>query len=331
VPFVVESPVWVDRLLTVILAMSLIVLIFWQKKFVFITAISSLMLLVLFDQIRLQPWVYQYFLLLVILALGADDETNQTIGLTQIIIAGLYFWSGLQKLNFTFSHETLPKLLEPWQLPFVVIGILIALIETLIGIGLFFRRTRNLAVYSAIAMHITILTLLIAKNYNQIVWFWNATLMIAVFIVFWKNENSIKEMLKSKLTFAKSITFAAVLLPILSFAGLWDMYLSGALYSGNVEVAVIRLDKNIVEKLPPKAQSVVFQTKTTGENMLPLFEWAIAEINAPVYPEQRVFRQIFQRICGLDKEAELIIKMRPAIWDGSYQIKRNKCAELEKP
>jgi hypothetical protein len=119
----------------------------------------------------------------------------------------------------------------------------------------------------------------------------------------------------------------------LSFFGLWDMYLSGALYSGNVEIAVIRINAQTLEKLPPKARESVFQTKSAEEKMLPLFEWALAEMNVPVYPEKRVFRQVGAEVCKLasDKnQVELIIKERPAILDGSFKVKRITCAELEK-
>lgn len=351
VPMFIESPVLVDRLLTIILIISLLSIMFsLQLKFFSVTAISSLVLLTLFDQMRLQPWVYQYLLLLIILTLHQwqrEDESvsNQTLGLAQLIIAGLYFWSGLQKLNFTFSHESLPMLLEPLQsilpanTPFVWLGISIALLETFVGVGLLFRKTRNLSVCFAVVMHGIILALLIAKNYNSIVWIWNATLVVIVVIVFWKNDVSIRQLFITsnsnswKIITAKVITIVSLLLPILSFADLWDMYLSGALYSGNVEVGVVKIDDAAFEKLPPKARETVFRTKSTNEQMLPLFEWAIAELNVPAYPQQRVFKKVALDVCRIatDKtRMELIIKERPAIFNGSYKVTRISCSELEK-
>ena len=293
---------------------------------------------------RLQPWVYQYFLLLVIIALNDESDSSQTLGLAQIIVAGLYFWSGVQKLNFTFSHETLPVLLAPLkdflplEMPFVFLGISIALTESLIGIGLFFRRTRNLSVVLAVVMHAVILALLILKNYNHIVWIWNAALIAMVVILFWKSDVSIRRTFtvshsKSwKTISAKFIVIAALLLPVLSFAGWWDSYLSGALYSGNTAVGVVRINDALYEKLPPKAQKSVFQTKS-GEKILPFVEWAIAEFNVPAYPAQRVFKQSAGEVCRLtnDKNGiELIIKQRPAILDGSFELSRISCEELEK-
>jgi hypothetical protein len=349
VPVWIESPIFFDRLLTFVFVVSLFLTMFFQRlKIVVISAISSLVWLMFFDQIRLQPWVHQYLLLLIIFAFQTKDEkdSSETLGSAQIIIAGLYFWSGVQKLNFTFSHETLPILLEPLQsifpsirFPFVLIGITIALIEILIGGGLLFRKARNVSVVSALAMHIGILTILVAKNYNQIVWIWNLFLIAAVVIVFWKNDASVKQIItfagekERKISAAKIIALASVLLPVLSFFGVWDAYLSGALYSGNTAVGVVRINDNLYEKLPPKARESVFKTKNGGEKMLPLLEWSLAELNVPAYPAQRVFEKVTGEICKLaddQTQVELIVKERPAILDGKYNLTRTNCEKLGK-
>lgn len=329
-----------------ILVVSLVLIIFLHRPQIFLLlAIFSIILLSFFDQLHLQPWVYQYLLLFVVFWRhdweNADERANnQTLGLAQIIIGGLYFWSGVQKMNFTFSHELLPNLLIPLEnlfpsiwLPFGFLGIAIPVTESLIGCGLFFRKTRNAAVCLAVLMHTFVLSLLIAKNYNSIVWIWNLILILAVVFAFWQTSVSFRETIAGgKFTPVKIIVFAGVLLPILSFFGWWDMFLSGALYSGNVEIPVVRINEEAFEKLPPTAKAVVFQTKTTGEKMLPLFEWSIADTNAPVYLEQRVFRQVTLGICKLaaDKnQIELIIRERPAILDGNYKVTRIGCRQIE--
>lgn len=342
-----ESFVWYfEWFFSSILVISLLLIIFLRRPKIFLAvAISSLVLLSLFDQLHLQPWVYQYLLIFAVFwrhDWQTEDESavNQTLGLAQIIIAGLYVWSGVQKMNFTFSHELLPSLLAPLQnlfpsiqLLFVFLGIAIPVTESLVGCGLLFRRTRNLAVCLAILMHSFILSLLIAKDYNSIVWIWNFTLIFAVVFAFWQNSVSLREtIINRKFTPVKLIVFASVLLPILSFFGWWDLFLSGALYAGNVEIPVIRINEEVFEKLPPTAQSTVFQTKTTGEKMLPLFEWSIADTNAPVYLEERVFRQITREVCKLasDKnQIELIVRERPAILDGHYKVAVINCLELK--
>lgn len=354
VPFVFALPknsaFAFEWLFSSILVIALVLVLFLRrpKRFLLI-AICSLVLLAFFDCLRLQPWIYQYLLLLTVFYFHdweSDDEAaiSQTLGLAQILIAGLYVWSGVQKMNFTFSHETLPTLLAPvqeyfpaFEPPFVLLGVSIALAESLIGCGLLFRKTRNLSVWLAVLMHASILTLLVAEDYNSIVWVWNAVLVILVVVSFWRSDNSIiqafalRQVSGWKSKAAVSIAATSVLLPALSFFGWWDAYLSGALYSGNVPVAVMRIDESIFEKLPERARQNLFRTKSGGELILPFFEWALADLNVPVYPERRAFARAAREVCRSaydESQVELIIKERPAVFDGGYELTRINCEEL---
>ena len=242
----------------------------------------SLGLLIFFDQTRLQPWIYQYLLLLGALALQSEQtkdvpSTNHTQGQLQIVVAALYIWSGVQKLNFSFSHEVLPKLLAPLQsvlsavhIPLVATGIGMALIETLIGCGLLFRRTRELCVWLAVAMHGLILGLLMFRGYNSVVWPWNAALALIVVALFRRSKTAPWQTLRNwsaintTTRLAQAVVIASALAPVLSFWGWWDLCLSGALYSGNTAVAVVRINESTNRKLPQTAQRQVFRVKSDG-------------------------------------------------------------------
>jgi len=310
-------------------------------------ALLPLGVLVCLDQSRLQPWLYQYAVLLIVLALHnrpTDEaaDSRRTFYLLQLIIASVYFWSGLQKLNFTFAHEIFPALLTslPWlPRPTIGVGIGAALTEALIGCGLLYSRTRNLCVWLAVAMHGIVLALLIARGYNSVVWIWNFALMLIVLILFLRSDvyffrgsdTEHSQSFKSKM--ATLITLAASLLPLLSFLGWWDMYLSGALYSGNTPVAVIKVDHDVSAQLPATAKEQLFQVASTGEEMLPLLEWSMADLNVPVYPEIRVYQQVAREICKLatnKNDVELIVKTRPEIFSGQYEVTRISCASLER-
>lgn len=337
-----------EWLFSSILVIALALIIFLRRpKILLLVAIFSVLLLSFFDQLHFQPWVYQYVLIFAVLCFhdwNTEEKSaeSETLGMVQIIIAGFYFWSGVQKLNFNFSHDILPSLLMPLQnlfpsvqLPFTFFGIAIPLTELLTGCGLLFRKTRNLAVCLAITIHAIILFLLISKNYNSVVWIWSLTLVFALIFAFWKTSVSLKEAFtKRKFTPVKLLIFACLTLPVLNFFGMWDYFLSGAYYSGNILIPAIRINEEVFEKLPPTAKATVFQTKTTGEKMLPPFEWSIADTNAPIYLEHRVFRKVALEVCKLtsDKESvELIVRERPSIIDGHYEVTRISCAELEKP
>jgi hypothetical protein len=119
-------------------------------------------------------------------------------------------------------------------------------------------------------------------------------------------------------------------LPALSFIGLWDLYLSAALYSGNTPVGVMRLSDRVRNRLPLPARSHVFTTKH-GELMLPFYEWSMTELNVPPYPETRVYRKLARQICMYaedPREVELIVKEITAIFTGDYIVKKIDCSNL---
>ena len=63
--------------------------------------------LVVCDQSRLQPWFYEYFLLLLGVAFASPNACR-------LIVAATYFWSGAQKLNAGFINDVFPWMLEPF-------------------------------------------------------------------------------------------------------------------------------------------------------------------------------------------------------------------------
>ena len=338
----------VEYLLGGLLVVALAALVFAKRPLKYLVAtIVLLTLLVLLDQTRLQPWVYQYLLLFAVIALyerqGLDEQfAALTLSVLRLIVASLYVWSGVQKLNYTFGQEVLPQLLAPLQnyLPLTqtqssVVGVGIALAEIFTGCGLLLKRTRGLCVWLALAIHGSALVLLIWQGRNSIVWAWNVALMLIVIILFRRSDTSIRRAFAMRGAnmpgrVVQALAVACVVLPVLSFCGLWDAYLSGALYSGNTAVGVVRVEGEVYERLPDAAKRQVFTTKR-DERMLPLFEWAMSELNVPPYPEPRVYRQIARQICKLagdDSHVELIVKETPAIVSGSYKVTRMNCPQL---
>jgi hypothetical protein len=75
-------------------------------------AASGLMLILAADdQSRWQPWFFQYGLMIGGLALARDTE--DALAAWRTVLIGLYFWSGVQKLNATFMTHLFPWLVEP--------------------------------------------------------------------------------------------------------------------------------------------------------------------------------------------------------------------------
>jgi len=353
VPLVNGTPAFLahaDIPLSVLLLAALVISIFCKRSRYAIAVVGFALLLILLDQNRLQPWVYQYSIMLALLAClepldGKRENAASALLANQLVVALLYFWSGAQKLNWTFGHEVLPGLLEQARIhpPVVLLSALpkiapaAAAIEMLIGIGLIARRTRPVAVVLAVALHSVVLILLVLAGGNSVVWPWNVAMMAMVVLLFWKSDRSLvkREFWKSRPShpehyLPKAVVLVCGLAPALSFVGWWDIYLSGALYSGNAPIAVVHLSDQVRNQIPPVAQQQMFTT-SRGELMLPLYEWSMAELRVPPYPEARVYRQIGRQICsatGGGEDVELIVRSRPSITDGSYAVSRDNCRAL---
>jgi len=314
------------------LLLILLVLIALRKNStrLIIIALALVAFLVLLDQTRLQPWVYQYSVLLGITAL----QSRSKLAACQLVVAAQYFWSGIQKLNWTFAHKTLPDIVGQAgiSLPqsLAMLAIIIALSEAVLGIALLFRRTRSVAVIVAIVMHVVLLLLMITSRQNSVIWPWNAALIALVVVLFWRVDEHGRSLSRASYP-VRAVLAVCCLAPALSFVGWWDLYLSSSLYSGNTPNAAIRINEEVRQRLSPKTQQLVFFSKA-GEPILPVYEWSMSDLNVPQYPEVRVYKQLGWSICRLGegrRDIELIIQERPAISDGTTRVTRRSCLDLE--
>ena len=343
-PLVAGTPdsFWIAEIsLSVLLCTALLFCLFSTRSRYLVAAAILTAFLMLLDLTRLQPWLYQYALTLTTLAFVKTHRNNEArnepvLIANQLIVASLYFWSGIQKLNWTFAHEVFPGLLEnagihlnSSLIAFLPrLAIAIALVEALTGLGLLVRKTRRVAVVLAVVMHLSVLVLLISARDNTVVWSWNMAMLAIVPILFWRFEGSTKVANYLPKLVIVLCTFA----PVLSFAGWWDLNLSAALYAGNMPVAVVRVNQQVLTQLSDAAKQQVFAS-SRGEILLPLHEWSMRELNVPPYPEVRTYRQLARKICTLTNNSEdigLIVKSRPKITNPSYTVSREDCVALLK-
>ena len=275
------------------------IVIFTQKKelvlLVLITELASCFL----DQMRWQPWEYQY-LLLFLFYIFYKKSTNQLLELVTLLIGLTYIYSGLHKFNGGFLYSVwenmiLKKFLniENYYISKIWIhyaGLLLPFIEILIGISLLLIKNKRLIAYFAIGMHVILLIILIGNNQNSIVWPWNILMIFYIYILFW-GDNSIR--INSsffKNNFNKVIVFLVGILPFFSFFGLWDNYLSFNLYSGNVKQLTICIkDIDKYPELKPYISNKKKSIYCKGFKEFNLNYWAFKELNVPIYPEEKTF------------------------------------------
>ena len=318
-----------------------IMLVRWPRGLIVIFLVLA-GLLALWDQERWQPWFFEYLFLLAAIGLykrgNAASGELAALNASRLIVACLYLWSGLQKLNVNFIRETWPDIAAPVlrflpqakKVPAAFI-LIIPLLEILIGMGLITRRFRNLAVVFAMATHLVILAMLISSGENTVVWPWNVAMALLAVLLFWRQpEAAPAAILVPRNAFHWLVLLLFGVLPALSFFDLWDSYLSSALYSGNTDQAVIYLSPAAISLVPAELHPHIWQSNPPF--FLDVNRWAYGELNVPLYPEPRIYRRIATQVCqyagSSAEDVRLRIKKKPNLLTGARESEYYDCDHL---
>ena len=257
---------------------------------------------VLQDLLRFQPYTYMY----VFTILLAVFFTAHAINALKIMVASVYVWAGVHKINATFFLDLFPGLIEPFYKFPKEPSLLAALIALAIftvplfeaGIGLlllFFPRQRRLTILMAFIMLVVVLICLglDGETWNLIVWPWNIYLFLLVFMLLSKSAS-----VDNKVRFGfDTATLATIVLfsiaPVLALFGWGHSYPAFKLYSGNTKRAeVIFSEHETLTGLPNNLGQLVGRARR-----LPLVDWTAHEFELVVYPETYVFRRGAKGLC----------------------------------
>lgn len=265
------------------------------------------------DQSRVWPSFYQFFFLFLLLLTsrsdGGEEEAHRLLAGMRFIVAAVYFWGGVQKLNPYFFNEEFPWFLRPltdllpFGIPFLpALGVFAAVFEVLFGIGLLTKRFRAVALYDALLMHALIFVCIgpIRNNWNDSAWIWGQTMAVQVWLLFYKAPPfDFKKMFGAPPLYnvpqALAVLFIGIL-PLLNNLNRWDSALSFNVYTGNVTHGQIGMHPDAARRLP--AELSPFVSEREGWALLDLNAWTIHEFNANPYPERRVFKAVLGTICS---------------------------------
>jgi len=316
-----------DLALVICLLVLLGVNLFITNRKIILCTVAVLVVTLMFDQMRWQPWVYIYLLLLLPFTF-IDYRRKGFLILTchQIIFSGIYFWSGVHKLNSNFVEYVFKDILSKVfgaesQLFSVLIlmGYLLPLIEILVSIALIFPRTRNLGVYLGMGVHFLILICFspLGVNENSIILPWNAAMMVLITLIFYKNDQKIfvHHNQTSEVRITKLVTVLLVwFCPLLNVFNYWDHYLSFSLYSGKINHFYIAIEDSELPKLNERHKKYFAEINgLKGGKIIDVQKWALLELNVPFTGQSRVFRNICKPFCSLDisNDALIFLEIEP--------------------
>jgi len=340
IPFSIEIVVWG---ITICVAIALV---FYPSKFKLILPLIILIVLqCVFDQIRIQPWLYLYLLLLFPLWLAKNHDYYKQqwlMSLVRFVVIALYMWSGIHKINpeyWDYTHgfilaPIIQKCPDDWSNFWNASGYAVPFIEMALGILFLFKYTRNWACVGTVFMHLVILLCIgpFGNNWNMVVWPWNIGMMLIVWLLFYKVEWEInwRDIISGKRKYVVLVfCFLLYVAPALNLVGLWDNYLSFSLYSGKTKSLHIYVHETAITKLEPSLQKLL----VTNSN-LPTFRvlladtWSFDELGVPVYPQRRIYMNTAQQVCGgsfLSKELFFLITNK----SGKGKIEQLRCDQLE--
>ncbi|NBX29655.1 hypothetical protein EBR04_04270 [bacterium] len=282
------------------------------------------------DQSRLWPSFYTFFLLFVLAAghdrHGGPTAAERTLTGMRLAVAAIYFWGGVHKLTPHFFAEEFPWFVEPFTgvLPIPAawipwLGVAAAVVEVAFAIGLLTRRFRRLALWVALAMHVVVLVCIgpIRGHWNDSAWAWSLSMAAVVGALFHAAAPFDAALVLSgpvkRLAPQAAVAVLVGIMPLLNGVSRWDSALSFNVYSGNQSSAVVVLQPDAVQSLPPAVAAHVTRGDTSA--VLDLDAWSMAAFNAGVYPERRVFRRLFTRLCDwVGPDAACLVVVEKATW-----------------
>lgn len=283
--------------------------------------------LALQDQIRWQPWFYQYGLMFLFywLYINKSIKKETLVFVFKISVVGIYFWSGIHKINAGFVDIILPGLLG---FDILWLGYIAAFGEALMAVLLLFEKTRKLSVLFFFVMHILIMFRVLsgAILYDFVIMPWNISMMFFLYVLFWM-KNGVRFTLKrNPLTKAVAILLF-MLLPSLNFFGVWHDFQSFTLFSGKEKRAYLFVSDELIENFSEESISKIDQN-----NRIMLQSLSYPEIRVPTNSEINIYKSIFKTFCERsENNMDIILEIRQMtnLFESEREVTTYFCDDFE--
>jgi hypothetical protein len=292
----------------------LIALIFATKvhvmRWAVVVSTLAIAVLVLADQHRFQPWVYQLVVLQIVLAALPASEA---ISLARMFVISIYLFSALSKLDRSFFDAGGGQIVE---------GLLrclgladrvnvdartllaggVAAAELLVAVGLFWRRSRKLGWPASIVMHLLLLAALgpWGENSQPGVLLWNVYFILQNVILFglagelrtadsaarvFSTDGSRSEWPRRAVC---CLVAFVILFPLTEPFGLCDVWPAWAVYATEPERLRVFVNAADRDHLPPSIGRYLQEPRFEDDLCLVRIDrWSLDACRAPLYPQNR--------------------------------------------
>jgi hypothetical protein len=264
-------------------------------------SIALMSWLVLGDQLRFQPWVYQYLVMGTILAMLPP---RSALAFSRVYLASMYFHSGLSKLDAPFIAEMGPlfvrtlgrilpvdprRLIPPGREKLVLV---LPAFEIVVAILLLIRPTRAVGYLGLVLIHAALLLILgpWGLGHSTIVLVWNLALAVEEFFLFW--PSIVGKAAPLRLSWREKligVPFAFVLIsPFVERLGVFDSWPSHALYASHSERSIVVIQGDRFRSLPDPLRIAGVPRSLPEETWdLTPTQWTRAVRGVPAYPQAR--------------------------------------------
>ncbi len=290
-----------------LLFLSCILVFITNKKWATLSTVFLFFFALCTDWNKAQAYFY---IPVMLMGISAVKEKAENLSYYLFAIGGIYLWSGIQKLNVFYYHGFFPSKAKELEVTESNDGIanmvedinpewvhdflhsfltLVPFIEILMGIGMLLYFTRKWTSYIAIGLHLGILVYLIHTDYNQIVWHWNA-FMIIYHIVLLSKTNPFRMTVSPKIILA---TFFFAVTPTINLYTDHIPYLSWNLYSYRIPYAFFSVNYDDPD-FNEEELSQLFKLDSTESYVDPI-QYSMKHTMVSINPEPWIFKQWIQK------------------------------------
>jgi hypothetical protein len=302
---------------------------------VMISVFVSYLFLVVQDQNRFISWGLQYTGLLVLMIFWMNDKNKKNhaqvyMVCARIIIIAVYFWGGMNKINYRYFHHVFPWFARPlvggeWlgslfyinqETPTLLLKLFGAgsiCMEIFISFGLAIKRTRNISIITIGILHSVIIYCLWSLDWAYSVMSWNVSMFFYAYIIFAqkfpktvltvKNSDDHHPLLFkwkewSYLKIIAPVVGIYLILPLANLFDRWPTHLSFCMYSGSTKSTKFYIHKDMVPLLEPGFRPYLTHVPSSHYYFYDYFNMSYEETGYSGIPEAYIYRRNKRTLCN---------------------------------